>query len=56
MKYLIILVALTMMSCVSVRQANLNKFKEITEDIPIDSQTDIILVQHLYNNMVNGKK
>ena len=42
-----------MMSCASVRETNLKRFKEITKDICIDNKNEAILAQHLYNEIVN---
>ena len=50
------MIAATTLSCVSVRETNLKRFKEITKDIPINNERDVILVQHLYNEIVNVKK
>lgn len=55
MKKLILGVALLIPSCATqqTRYEKIAEFKFITNDMCIDSKDEIVLAQHLYNNMVN---
>jgi hypothetical protein len=48
----IILVAM-MMSCASARNERLIKYREMTEDICVDNQNEVLLAQKLYITYVN---
>ena len=55
MKYIVILLVATIMSCASARKEKIKKFKEITKDVCIENPNEAKLAQILYNEIVNGK-
>jgi len=53
MRLTTVLLVATMLSCASVKEKNLARFKEITKDICIDNANEVKLAQILYNEIVN---
>jgi hypothetical protein len=53
MRLIIILLVAMMMSCASARNERLIKYREMTEDICVDNQNEVLLAQKLYITYVN---
>jgi hypothetical protein len=53
MKYIVIILVATMISCASAREKNLTRFKELTKDVCVDNIHEVKLAQILYNEIVN---
>tara|TARA_R100001198_G_scaffold95601_1_gene82139 strand:- start:519 stop:689 length:171 start_codon:yes stop_codon:yes gene_type:complete len=52
MRIIAILLAAVLMGCASAKTERIIKFKEITKDLCIDNPNEVLLAQHLYNQMV----
>ena len=53
MRILIMMIVAMMMSCASARNERLIKYREMTQDICVDNQNEILLAQKLYITYVN---
>jgi len=53
MRLITILLVAMMMSCASARNERLIKYREMTEDICVDNQNEVLLAQKLYITYVN---
>ena len=52
---LIVVITTNIISCASIPSKKLAQYKKITKNIDVTNQNEVVLAQHLYNEMLKNK-
>ena len=50
---LVVIILTSLSSCAAIKNSTMVKFKEIIKDVDVKTENEIILAQHLYNEIRN---
>tara|TARA_R100001129_G_scaffold183363_1_gene165664 strand:+ start:1391 stop:1573 length:183 start_codon:yes stop_codon:yes gene_type:complete len=52
---LIVVITINIISCATIPSEKLAQYKKITKNIDVANQNEVLLAQHLYNEMLKNK-